>query len=172
MRLPEVLRLYLLGKAQGVMESRKPDLLINGGQVERWMVYPKNQWRNIYVHKFNGPDPDEALHDHEPDNVSLILKNAYMEEFHVKPLETELLMGELRYRTYMAPRQQGEIVFRLASTPHRVRGVYPSEPVITMFLQGPRRRKWGFWCPSGWKPWDQYIDVKKGYGDRSGKGCG
>lgn len=175
MRIPDAARVRLLGYAQGVMGSRKADVIIGDGYVERWMLYPKNRWRNIYIHRFNRSDDDGALHDHEPDNCSLILQGQYLEHFHVRPRMETLHWDEdgnmsRRFLTYVEERLEGDVVFRLAGTPHRVE-LRDNQPVITMFLQGPRRRKWGFHCTSGFVPWDKYIDERKGYGDRSGKGC-
>lgn len=185
MRLPDFLRRYLLGYAQGVMASRPPDVQIGNDYVHRWMLLPKrnrlSKFFNVYIHLFMQDDEDGALHDHEPDNCSLILSGSYIEQFHAKPLE----IAEGRYAVREVVRRQGDIVFRMAQTPHRIclftaHGTNGDVlllkegrlPVITMFVQGPRRRRWGFHCVQGWKPWQDYIDQTNGYGDRSGKGCG
>lgn len=170
MKISEARRVQLLNYASGVMASRPPDLLI-GQSTRRWLVWPKNNWGNIYIHEWVGDDMDQALHDHAPDNLSVILSGKCNEHFNVKPLVTELLSnGERNYKTYSLRRTQGDVVFRLAGTAHKITLV--DGPMISMFIQGPRRRDWGFHCVNGWKPWQEYIDARKGYGDRSGKGCG
>jgi len=176
MRLINSLRLRLLAKANAVMASRPPDLVINGS-TQRWMVRPRNKWWNVYIHYWVADDVDQVLHDHAPDNLSVILSGWCLEHFHVKPLQRELVGGVVQHRTYSVVRQPGDLVFRLAHTPHKITlfdsldPAGPKKPMVTMFVQGPRRREWGFSCPNGWRPWQEYIDVAKGYGDRSGKGC-
>lgn len=174
MKLSEARRLQLLSWASGIMASREPDLIIGDDYVHRWKLHRTNTLKgklfNVYVHRFYHDDSDEALHDHEPDNCSVILDGDYIEHFHVRPLERELVGGQVRYRTKSLLRRQGDVIFRLAGTPHRI--ALRDGPVTTLFIQGPRRRKWGFWCPSGWKPWDEYIDARSSYGSRRGEGCG
>lgn len=164
MRLPESVRLRLLGYAQEVMRSRAPDEIINDNYVERWRLRPKSKWSaltgNVYIHRFLGDDSDRALHDHAPDNASLILENDYDEHFHLLSYDTGKPIpadhdGVMKFLTYKIVRRQGDIVFRLAGTPHRIslRGSY----VTTMFVQGPRRREWGFHCVDGWKKWTDYV---------------
>lgn len=175
MLLTEKSRLWLLGRAKAVMASRPPDLRISDNYLERWMLYPRNRLGNIYIHRFNGDDDDVALHDHEPDNVSLVLENEYIEHFHETPLRIEWVRETSdkkyqRYCTVAHHRKQGAIVPRLAGTPHRIVLADQSKPVITMFVQGPRRRKWGFHCVHGWRHWKEYVAVTS-YGNRAGKGC-
>lgn len=167
MRLPEIARLHLLGIAEAVMASRPPDVKIGGDYVHRWMVYPKNRWRNVYIHKFMHDDDDRALHDHEPDNMSVVLQNSYIEHFHAKPLCT--VNG--KYLTTEHIRPPGQLIFRLAGTAHRLVLADQTKPVITMFVQGIRRRTWGFWCPGGWRDWRDYTDVRNGRPGDVGKGC-
>lgn len=171
MKLSTARRLQLLHYANNVMLSRPPDLVINGS-TERWRLYPKNNWRNLYIHRWVNDDVDRVLHDHEPDNLSMVLFGSFDEHFHKKPLQVIAESdGWRRYDTYAVRRTEGDVVFRLAGTPHKYT-LPDGGPVVTLFFQGPRRRHWGFWCPDGWRPWEQYIDMSKGYGDRSGQGCG
>ena len=178
MRISEARRLQLLSWASSIIASRPCDIRV-GTHIERWMVWPKSNWRNIYIHRFVGDDLDQALHDHEPDNVSILLEEGYIEHFHVEPRELEYHKFKIRFKRRQVVRRQGDVIFRLAETPHctsmpRYNGMHgvAIKPAISMFIQGPRRRRWGFHCPSGWKFWKDYIDERKGYGDRSGEGCG
>jgi len=164
MKISEARRLQLLSYTSGIMASRPPNLIINGS-TRRWMVWPKNIWRNIYIHQWIADDVDQVLHDHEPDNITLLLSGKCDEHFHIKPKRIELHNGQRRFATTSVRRTEGDVVFRLAGTPHKI--TLPDGPMVTMFLQGPRRRHWGFHCPDGWKKWEGYIDI-----DRSGKGCG
>ena len=156
MIVPEFARLHLLTIAERVMASRPPDVKIGGDYVHRWMVYPKNRWRNVYIHKFMANDDDCALHDHEPDNASILLQNSYIEHFHAKPL----CVVNGRYLTTAYQRHPGQLIFRLAGTPHRIELADQDKPVITMFVQGIRRRKWGFVTPRGWVGWETYLAEK------------
>lgn len=167
MRLSEARRLQLLSFASSVIASRPYDLMV-GTHMERWMLYPRNSFGNVYIHRFVDDDRDEALHDHEPDNITLLLDGKYREHFHVKPLEQEMVNGKRRWRTRSVVREAGDVVFRLAGTPHCTSMV--DGPAVSMFIMGPRRRKWGFHCVNGWVPWDEYINPAEGYGSR-GKGC-
>jgi len=189
MKISEARRLQLLSWASDIMQSRPCDLKV-GTHIERWMIWPKSQWRNIYIHRFVGDDLDQALHDHEPDNISILLEESYIEHFHVEPRERELHDGKIRFKRRQVVRKQGDIIFRFAETPHCTSmpryintasgpvalgfgsGGEIIRPAISLFIQGPRRRRWGFHCVQGWKHWKDYIDENKSYGDRSGQGCG
>lgn len=181
MQIPESLRLRLLDRAQSIINGRSPDLIIGENYVRRWMLRPRNCWWNLYLHQFFEDDSDRALHDHEPDNVSIILENSYIEHFHKWPLEiaTEEVVSVgtfetqtvLRFKTTPVIRRQGDIIFRRAGTPHRIEMIRPMRgPVTTLFIQGPRRRRWGFHCVHGWKHWKDYVDPDN-FG-KIGKGCG
>jgi hypothetical protein len=140
-------------------------------QVLRWWVIPRNPIFNIYLHKFCRSDTDEALHDHPWCNMSLLLIGEYME---IVPEETRLrpLAGNLR----SILRQPFRPVFRRAKSPHRVmlftHGINNNipYPVWSLFFTGPNLRTWGFHCPQGWIPWQQFVERYEG-GNTKGKGC-
>lgn len=142
--------------AERYMASRKPDFVVGDNYLQRWFVIPRNNWFNIYLHRFLHDDEDEALHDHPYTNVSLVLDGGYWEH---------LRDGSRRWR---AP---GGMVARWGATPHRV-ALLPKQPAISLFFTGPRTREWGFHCPKGWIPWHRFINAKD-YSSRSvrGKGC-
>lgn len=148
------------------MAARKPDLTIfredsAGPYLERWMLFRKNSFGNIYLHRFSASD-NPTPHDHPYANLSWVLSTGYY----------EILAGELRYR------RPGSFVFRRPTTPHRIilsedmflRKTEPI-PVLTIFLHGPRVRDWGFHCPRGWVRWQDFVDVRPGE-HSVGRGCG
>lgn len=144
--------------------SRRPPDFIVGRRTNpylyRWRIIPRNRFFNIYLHKFMRSDDDRALHDHEYDNVSLILRGGY----------TELFKDKERSR------EAGHITCRLAQTPHRIlldEKLSGPRPCWTLFITGPRRRSWGFWCPQGWRHWMEYLaeDYTTQNNSHVGKGC-
>jgi hypothetical protein len=40
----------------------------------------------------------------------------------------------------------------------------------SLFITGPRRREWGFWCPKGFVHWKKFVDMKNP--GEVGPGCG
>lgn len=142
---------------------REPDVEIGPlgkTYLMRWHILPRNSLFNVYLHKFLRSDDDRALHDHEYDNLSVILKGSYYEVF----------------RTKVKERHAGSVVFRLANVPHRIElepKLSGELPVWTLFITGPRRRSWGFHCPQGWRHHNEFLKniyTGKGYSDK-GKGC-
>lgn len=84
-------------------------------------------------------------------------------------------------------RRAGSILFRRATDAHRLAlqtvavlwtdqsgtrvKSFVTTPSWSLFVTGPRRRKWGFWCPKGWTPFDQYVK-RTADGNDKGVGCG
>lgn len=125
----------------------------------RWYVIPRNPWLNIYLHKFMRSDDDRALHDHPWWFVSLMLRGQY---------------NEIRERGSAGKvRRAPDIAYRRATDQHRVtleeRNGKPV-PCWTLVLTGPKVRDWGFWCPQGFVPWQQFVEHSS-HGN-VGRGCG
>ena len=178
MRIFDSARLRLLGIAQGVMQ-RTPDVTIQKDgsvYVERWHCFKRNPFGNVYIHRFLRPDADGALHDHRYANVSVILENDYVEELFYRWPHPRFDAGGTRI-TRRVYRSQGELIFRLPWTAHRVEPEHDGAgnvlPVITMFITGPHIRNWGFHCPKGWVPWEKFVgNPNTQYqGEQSGEGC-
>src|SRR6202451_4200464 len=70
----------------------------------RWYVLPRNDWLNIYLHKFLRDDDDRALHDHPWQILSIILKGGYIEH----------LPDAIKFRN------PGQCIFRDATHTHRI----------------------------------------------------
>lgn len=162
MRCPGLILRWLHELAQAVILD-PPDMLIGGPHdpyLERWFVIPRNPIFNIYLHIFRRDDEDRVLHDHPWPSCSIILTQGYREHFPG---------GGIAWR---AP---GQIVFRRARAAHRIsivsayaggRAAFP----MSLFITGPRIRRWGFHCPKGWVHWKDFVDPT----DRGavGPGCG
>jgi hypothetical protein len=143
--------------------GRKPDFVIgdpSNPYLLRWWVIPRNRVFNIYLHKILRSDDDRALHDHPWWNMSIILKGGYV----------EYVPGG----SYL--RKAGHIICRRATAQHRLalftirveldgtRGAdgYPLAsrflaPCWSLFITGPKIRDWGFWCPQGFKRWQDFV---------------
>lgn len=124
--------------------------------LRRWHLLPRNKWFKIYLHHFVASDEDEALHDHQYDNVSLVLKGSYLEHS---------AGDHVRWVKPFRP------VFRKAEQAHRVELLAHDWHVWSLFFCGPWRREWGFWCKSGWRHWRDYVGSAD-YGKVVGPGCG
>lgn len=126
--------------ARSLME-RKPDFTIGENYLRRWWVFPRNRECNVYLHAINESDDARAMHDHPWDNRSFLLFGRYLEHTPDGVFE----------------RKAGDVVERKAKDMHRLE-VFEGEPAISLFMTGPRIRQWGFDCPNGWVPWDQYTE--------------
>lgn len=153
--IDESLRTGLLAFAQSLMSQRPPDFVL-GGYMERWRLGAYGDAPNAYIHRFRGDDDDRALHDHPYDNVSVILAGSYNEHFHVDPFTVfENRYLTYRYLTWSVRRHPGQVINRKATDYHRLTMV--TEEVISLFIPGPRVRRWGFLLPDrGWVDWEAY----------------
>lgn len=127
---------------------RTPDFVI-GGQgrpyLRRWWVIPRNPFFNVYLHQFLRSDDDRALHDHPWMNVSVLLRGSYIEH-------TIDAGGIHRRRQFSA----GSIKARGPRYAHRIE-LHRGE-CWTLFITGPRVRRWGFHCAErGWVPWERFT---------------
>ncbi len=136
-----------------VVDRRDPDLNIshiNGGlYLRRWYVLPRNGFFNIYLHNFVGDDHPVA-HDHPWWSLSYALKGEMIE------YQAD---GDFNFI------KEGDWRFRSATYAHYLAllsedGV--KQPAWTLFMTGPRLRRWGFHCPKGWMWWGDYMDVETG----------
>lgn len=138
---------------------RLPDFTIGNARrpyLLRWYLTERHRCGGGYLHNFRRSDDDSALHDHPWPSCSIILRGSYYEVMPAFPrLWPEDRTTIIRYR------RAGDIVFRGAMTPHRV--VLPEDdsgdPIEcwSLFLVGPRLRDWGFWCPQGWRHWEEFV---------------
>lgn len=137
-----------------------PHFVIGGPDapyLRRWHITPRGAGPAVYLHQFLRSDDDRALHDHPYESTSILMTGSYREH--------------LPEGAVLRPR--GSVVQRDAMTPHRVellRNDAGAEiPVWTLFLTGPRVRDWGFHCPKGWVPWQDFVDARDS--GAIGRGC-
>lgn len=148
---------------------RDPDFRIQrSGKVYllRWWVLPRNRWFNLYLHHMLRDDQDEALHDHPWVNVSIVVAGGYFEQMPSKRRPRSV--ASILPRTVW--RKPGSIVFRRATTPHRLTLPAYGDSSISFFVTGPVVREWGFLCPKGWVHWKEFVKVVPG-GNDTGRGC-
>ena len=132
---------------------RPPDFVIGTPEspyMRRWWVIPRNRIFNVYLHNIVRGDDDRALHDHPWWNVSILLRGHYRE---VTPRGTFY-------------RGRGSIILRHAVSAHRLE---VDGPTWSLFITGPNVRTWGFHCPKGWVPWQQFC--APGDSAQIGRGC-
>jgi len=147
--------------------SRKPDVVIGANRnppyMKRWWVIPRNKYFNIYLHEVGQDDDDRALHDHPWINMSYVIDGGYNEHTIEK--------GGTHKRT---PRLPGAIKFRLPSAAHRLELLKPQ--AVSLFITGPKMRKWGFHCPKKWVYYKDFVDDQVMPDgtiiSNQGKGCG
>jgi hypothetical protein len=138
---------------------RTPDMLIGrpgDDYLRRWFVIPRNPIFNIYLHQFLRSDDDRALHDHPWINLSLLLRGEYTEH--------TIAAGGVRSRVVY---RTGNVKLRAARAAHRIE--LHAGPCWSLFLTGPKIRRWGFHCPNGWRHWKQFTDP--GNSGHVGRGC-
>lgn len=126
-----------------------PDLIIapdGDPYLYRWHVVHNPEKGNIYFHIQVASDPERPLHDHPWDNTSNILSGRYIETIQFAPPNGKVFTWE---------RQTGQFISREATDAHRLI-LPPGVPyVMTLFMTGPKKRKWGFWYGEKWVPYDQ-----------------
>ena len=173
--LPGFLHRWLTVRGNQVAASRRYDFPVGGHNdpyMLRWWVIPRNPIFNIYLHHFLRDDEDRALHDHPWLSCSIILTAGYYEHLS---------------ETVKVWRSPGTVHFRRAKAKHRISlerdycGLvelpcgesFPTQsrrPAMTLFITGPRIRRWGFHCPRGWVHWKEFVAPEdKG---SVGRGCG
>lgn len=133
---------------------RVPDFVIGGDYMSRWYIIPRNESMNLYLHQITRSDLD-VMHDHPWDNSSLLISGGYLEHTPDGVFQ----------------RGPGDIVERKAEDAHKLELLY-DQPAVSLFFTGRKRREWGFHCPNGWVPWQQFTGgYHNGRSEKTG-GCG
>lgn len=132
---------------------RAPDFVIGDDYLRRWWVVPRNPFCNVYLHEILKSDDDRALHDHPWANTSLVIEGCYIEH----------TPGA------WITRHPGDVVTREAMTLHRLE-IPEGGRAVWLFMTGPKVREWGFDCPKGWVPWQDFVDARDP--GQPGRGCG
>lgn len=119
-----------------------PDYDGDGNYLTRWRV-AQTPWFGVYVHRFDGPDPRDTLHDHPWPFLSVVLRGGYIER-RLNPMTmTVNEKHRVRFVNRM-PLRSAHAITSLTRT-----------PTWTLMLVGRRVRTWGYLDPiddaeSGW----------------------
>ena len=111
----------------------------------RWYIIPENGWRNVLLHRMNGPDLGRDLHDHPWDFTTFILWGGYDEA--VLLANGAPNFDRLRWLSWRS---------RRAEYTHTIKRLY-RRPTWTLVITGPKRREWGFHTKDGWVHWQTYV---------------
>lgn len=127
-------------KPEQVERTCRPDVVLDDAltravYLKRWWLIPRNPVFNLYLHKFESSDPADEFHDHPWGNLSVVLRGSYI----------EWIVEGCAIRRF--DRAEGDLVFRRGKTTHRIdlrRRFGEEMPCWTLFVTGPRLRRWGF----------------------------
>lgn len=132
----------------------KPNPVEGGFLPRRWvLIRPR-------VHIYGRGDKEPHLHDHPADNITWVLHGEFWEQI---PISAEPSWDFKDSNRPEATREKfrgtDDVVFRLAGSRHKiVISQFVKEPLVTLFIFGPKRRDWGFTTPNGWVFWRDYLD--------------
>lgn len=116
-----------------------------------WLL--ESRWLSIKVHHICSPDYDRHMHDHPWWFASLILRGWYWEE---RPAFNPPVFGpDGREHSIGEIRTPGSIAFRRLGARHYITNVSDGG-VWSLFVTGPRAKKWGFYTEDGWVYWKDY----------------
>ena len=104
----------------------------------------------VLLHRIDAPDPGLDLHDHPWSFASIVLRGGYTEEW---GRVTNAVPHDIRGRGFRSW-GAGSIHRMPLNRAHRITAVKPG--TVTLVLHGPRRRRWGFFMPTGWVDWAGY----------------
>lgn len=116
-------------------------------------------WFGIFLHKLEGPDPGQDLHNHPWPFFSFILRGGYTEERAQQRFVR--MFAEAAERGFFRTRgiERRRRWLSLGATPldysHRITKLHRT-PTWTLVVHGRRHRTWGFWLPAGWIDWRTY----------------
>lgn len=113
---------------------------------QRWRIL-STPWFDINIHRIFRPDEDEYLHDHPWNYFGMILAGSYDEQY-----SDAMFTG-------MNPMNPGSFGFNNAERFHKIyRLNTPS--VTTLFINGRRRRDWGYKVDFLWVQHEMYRKNK------------
>ncbi len=124
----------------GFLTRRRITGLDGSDYLIRRYLLPRNKLFNVYLHQFLGSDDDRALHDHPWYSFSCVLSGRLIEHC------ADGSIREIR---------RGQFTLRTPNYLHRIE-LPAGETATTIFITGPVTRTWGFVCPQGWMPWNEY----------------
>ena len=120
----------------------------------RWHIIPKNRFLNVYLHRFVGPDK-RHLHDHPWVSLAYMLEGEFLETFYKPgPNHPDVIERLVEVRTI----KKGSWTYRNSRFLHYL--APGPEGAWTIFITGPKLRKWGFITEYGWRPWNTVLAHK------------
>jgi hypothetical protein len=127
------------------------------GYQERWWAQPceEGQPLSMRVHHLLRSDTDAALHCHPWPNISVVMSGGYWDITPLSQDQHPSLDAASFKRVWCGP---GAIVSRKATDRHRIEILDGSE-AWSLFIMGAWERDWGFWLPTGWVYWRDYLGV-------------
>ncbi len=103
-----------------------------GLYMRRHFISQRGANPQVWLHEIMLPDADRWLHEHPWDYKTIILSGSYREE----------------QQDGQAPEyDEGAVLDREAENLHRL---HLTSPVVTLFIAGRRKRRWGFATDHGW----------------------
>jgi len=100
----------------------------------------------VCIHRFWRSDsPTDGLHDHPWPWFVYILSGGYWEHRHNKGIALKII---------------GSINYGRAKKLHRIELFDDEVETWTIFIMGPRIRKWGFLIGDKWYPWEEWIKIR------------
>jgi hypothetical protein len=175
------------------IRTGEPDLYIGGRDnpyLLRWHLLRKDSRPlNIYLHHMVRDDDDRALHDHPWWFVSVILAGGYVEVVPRWPdtwliltrsiwFDTPPAQGSPYWRWQLqqlneVERRPGAVLLRRALSIHRLvlrRPRHLGGESWSLVITGRPRRRWGFYCESGWRDAQEFARITDTESVRS-RGC-
>lgn len=124
--------------------------------MHRWYLFRTKRF-SIMCHKFVRSDYDRALHDHPWNFIVIPVWRGYVEMYESYYNNDKTLL----------PVTRSKRVLPILGTRYRT-GLYKHRVVLlkkdgkylpawSIFIRFTEWRQWGFWCPSGFKPWHPKI---------------
>lgn len=177
MCVPYWLLTRLRVRAERVIAARPPDFAIGPAgdpYMLRWYLV-RTRFGGAYLHLYFHDDDDRALHDHPWPSLSIMLRGVLRERFALRALGGIIMVREadsegrtpLQIARWIVP---GDVVPRSARFAHRLIVPRQNAAPLTLFIFGPRIRRWGFWCPRGWRHWREFV--RHDATGEVGRGCG
>lgn len=139
-KLKRRLALYLLIRIKRSIRDREPDVTVGDNYLRRWHILPENNFLNVYYHEIRASDLDRHLHDHPYFFSSFILEGGYYEHSENGTVD----------------RSPGDLNLHNPLFLHRLE-MKDENGANTIFITGPKIRKWGFKTEDGWVPNDEYL---------------
>jgi hypothetical protein len=134
-----------------VIPSKRPEAHEGDFYLSRLRIL-QTPWFGILLHHIGEPDNERDPHDHPWNFVSFIVKGGYREELHI-------YMGLLMHQRFFRYWKRFTWHKMDIEKAHRIIEVDPG--TITLIFTGRRSREWGFWTPSGWVKWNEYLPAQE-----------